>query len=376
MAIQISGTTVIDNSRNINAGIGTFTNLNVTPQPLLFSPSDGSIDNNLGTNISITFSQLLQKGTGNITLRSGSASGTILETISVTSDSVTISGATVTINPVNDLPTGTNVFVVIPAGAFTSINFTSPTALIDTYNFLTVNFALLSINPGNSATNVSISSNITLSFTAPPTRGTGTITLRRDSNSGTILESFDAASSNRISVSGSNWILDPSSNLPHLKSIHLVIPSTGILNYNGLNVAGANTHSFTTADLLLGESYEGGFAICKSSPTRWVVAPSSSEVNRSWYYRTDANTRAQQVSGCTGWFVPSIGQLQNPGYNCRAFWDSYVCATYWSDTSANPRDGWDLDMSNGVARSNSSFPCHNNPKSTPKNVRAFRCVTY
>ncbi len=30
MAIQIGGTTVIDNSRNINAGIATFTGINVT----------------------------------------------------------------------------------------------------------------------------------------------------------------------------------------------------------------------------------------------------------------------------------------------------------------------------------------------------------
>jgi hypothetical protein len=34
-----------------------------------------------------------------------------------------------------------------------------------------------------------------------------------------------------------------------------------------------NTYDFTTADAALGDSYEGGFLICKASPLRWVVSP-------------------------------------------------------------------------------------------------------
>jgi len=60
MAIKINNDTVIDNSKNINAGIGTFTNLNVTPQALTFSPADDATGVVLNPTISITFSQLLQ----------------------------------------------------------------------------------------------------------------------------------------------------------------------------------------------------------------------------------------------------------------------------------------------------------------------------
>ena len=55
MAIQVSGTTVIDNDRNFNVGVVTATSLDVPPQAITFSPTDGSSDNNVDTNIVITF---------------------------------------------------------------------------------------------------------------------------------------------------------------------------------------------------------------------------------------------------------------------------------------------------------------------------------
>jgi hypothetical protein len=259
MAIQISGCTVIDNSRNVNAGIGTFTELDVPPIPISFSPSDGATEVATGTNIVITFNQLIVKGTGNITLRDGSAGGTVLQTIDVTSGNVTISGGVATISPPSALPTNTNVYVVVDAGAFVS------------------------------------------------------------------------------GVGGNNAII--------------------------------NTYDFTTVDVPpLGDAYEGGFLICCSGSVYWIVAPNTSEVSRTWYLRNDANTRAQQVSGCTGWFVPTRPQLQNPGYTCRTFWDSFSSTGYWSSTEGTATAACIVCFTNGLAicRDKASTYC----------VRAFRCVTY
>jgi hypothetical protein len=139
----------------------------------------------------------------------------------------------------------------------------------------------------------------------------------------------------------------------------------------GLNTSGADTHSFTTVAPNLGDSYEGGFVICKASPLRWVVSPYSAEVGRTWYLRNDANTRAQAVSGCTGWFVPTISQLQNPGYLCRSFWGPSPCyssTTYWSSTEFIASHACSVLFINGNA--------FNNGKTTTYCVRAFRCVTY
>ena len=59
---------------NINAGVGTFTALNVTPSPITFSPADGATNVAVASDIVLTFAQNMHKGTGNITIRSGSTS--------------------------------------------------------------------------------------------------------------------------------------------------------------------------------------------------------------------------------------------------------------------------------------------------------------
>ena len=294
MAIKISGTTVIDDSRNanvgvitatsfvgsgtqltgvgigttgnisttgnINAGIATFTRLDVPPKPITFSPTNGATGVAVASNIIITFDQQVYKGTGNITLRSGSAGGTAFSTIAVSSGTVTISGGAVTIDPPSNIGSGVTAFVVVDAGAFSGITTTSLNALL-------------------------------------------------------------------------------------------------------------NTYSFTAASDLRGTAYEGGTLICCASPIRWVVSNSTSQVSRNWYSRGDASTRAQAVSGCTGWFVPTAAQLQNPGAVCKVWWDGLTGQThYWSNTECSGYSGAFVDITPG---STTSFP-----KGNSMFVRAFRCVTY
>ena len=118
----------------------------------------------------------------------------------------------------------------------------------------------------------------------------------------------------------------------------------------------------------LGTAIEGGRLICRSSNVAWIVAPSSAEVSRTSYNSGEAPTRAQQVSGCTGWFLPTIGQLQNPGYTCRTYWDSYSSTVYWSGTGYNDFTAWVVNFADG-----SSGP---SGKGSVHCIRAFRCVTY
>ena len=366
-----------------NEFVGTGDKLIFSPTITEFIPSDGATGIEFNTNIILTFNQQIYAGVGSIFLRNSSGIGTIIEAIGIGSTSkITISNQTLTINPGADLPNNTDVYVVLPQGVITNA-VGGGIATVSSYNFTTLNFTLNSINPSAGATNVGVSTNITLTFSGTPTRGTGTIQLKSGSaTTGTLIESFNAASSDRISVSGSQWILDPTSNLGYSTSIHTIIPSTAIQNFIGLNTTGGTSHSFTTVALALGNSYEGGFLICQSGGTRWVVAPSSSEVARVWQSRNDSNTRAQQVSGCTGWFVPDIGQLQNPGYTCRTYWDSYASARYWSNTSFTPTgappgcyNACAVNFATGAASAHSvlSGGAINSPTYC---VRSLRCVTY
>jgi hypothetical protein len=61
-----------------------------------FSPSDNSTNVSNTVNLVLTFSENIQKGTGNILVKEG---GVTTQTIDVTSPAVTVSGNTATINP-------------------------------------------------------------------------------------------------------------------------------------------------------------------------------------------------------------------------------------------------------------------------------------
>lgn len=113
----------------------------------------------------------------------------------------------------------------------------------------------------------------------------------------------------------------------------------------------------------------GGYLICKSAGLAWIVAPNTTEVSRTWYLRNDAITRAQTVTGyTTGWFVPTCVQIQNPGFNCRGYWDSYSTPYYWSSTEETASTAFLVYVSNGASSSRL--------KSATYCVRSFRCVTY
>ena len=378
MSIQVSGVNVIDDDRNANVGIVTATSLDVPPSVVSFSPTDGSSDVSLTSNIVITFNATVEKGSGNITLREGSASGTVIETIAVSSGSVSISGGAVTINP-SDFSTGKDIYVVVDDGAFTSAALGSGTELINTYNFTTGPITTSSFSPSDGATGQSVSTNIVITFSENITKGSGNITLRASSASGTVRQTIDVTSG-AVSVSGTQATINPPSDLQYSEDTYIVVDAGCFRNADGDVASGnaiINTYNFTTeAALSLGDSHEGGCLICCSSNNYWIVGPKSSETIGSWYGRTGAVSQANNVAACGDWFIPNISQLSNPGRVCRTHWDytagsntpqSYY-PVYWSNTESTSNVACSVHFPIGHT---STFP-----KSRNFYSRAFRCVSY
>lgn len=229
---------------------------------------------------------------------------------------------------------------------------------------------VVSFNPTNGSTNILTTiSGIDITFNqAVGIATTGTILLKSGSSGGTTIRTLGVSDIQPIP----NGIRIKSlSILPYSTSIFPVIPNGFIKStsgdYVGLNTTGASSYSFTTKSVSLGDPYEGGYLICQSGGIRWVVSPYSTTTFGIWANRSSAITCAQSVTGCTGWFVPSISQLQNPGYLCRIHWDTYAGA-HWSNTDAGGNEAYCLNMSNGNA---ATVPKENNYAS-----RTFRCVTY
>ena len=380
MAIQVSGVNVIDNDRNLNVGVLTATSVDVPPQVISFSPTDGSSDVSLTSNIVITFNVNVVKGSGNITLRSGSASGTVIETIAVSSGSVSISGGAVTINP-SDFPTGKDIYVVVDDGAFTSSSLESGTDLINTYNFTTGPITTTAFSPSDGATDQSVSTNIAIYFSEAISKGSGNITIRSGNpSSGTIQQTIAVTSGAVTLGTGGNThiaFINPPSDLAYDTDTYIVVDAGCFRNADGDVASGnaiINTYNFTTeADIppLGGEfSGNGGYLWCCSGGNYWIVSPVSAEVSRQWYQRNHSVTRAQEVSGCNTWFVPNYPQLNN-GHQRVNYWDSYHNSNtqgYWTNESSHPYTAWCILF------------CHGNAGSRHKTnilcVRAFRCLTY
>ena len=117
----------------------------------------------------------------------------------------------------------------------------------------------------------------------------------------------------------------------------------------------------------------GGFFICCGpSTTKWFVAPSCTQLERTWHSRADAVTVANSCMGSCGWFYPNCSHFCNPLWPCRSFWD-YRCGrpipTYWTDTEQSAGSGFysNLGSNEGVLVSESN-------KAYCNQVRAIRCT--
>ncbi|MBE9212794.1 choice-of-anchor I family protein [Plectonema cf. radiosum LEGE 06105] len=81
------------------------------------TPADEATNAVIDADLTIKFNESVQKGTGNIVIKS-SSDGSVVEAFDVaTSPAITVSGDTVTINPTNNLAASTSFYVEIDAGA-------------------------------------------------------------------------------------------------------------------------------------------------------------------------------------------------------------------------------------------------------------------
>jgi len=130
----VSATTIFGNGANLS-GIGA------TLAPIFYHPDPSDTGITFGTGIGITFNQQIKAGTGNITIRETSASGTVVENFGVGS-SVTISENRVTFSPTNDLSESTVYHVSYPSGCFTNNEGTNYVGTAYTFKALAYDYKL------------------------------------------------------------------------------------------------------------------------------------------------------------------------------------------------------------------------------------------
>jgi hypothetical protein len=193
----------------------------------------------------------------------------------------------------------------------------------------------------------------------------GTARLRKGSQTGEILEEFDV-NSGKVSASGSELVLYPEKILPYETEIFLtmddgfVIAKSSGEKCNFLNETSDVTFSFTTEDPI-GKPLEGGIILAKSGGRYLVVSPKKAEISLFWEEKEKAIAYTEEVTGTTGWFIPSSGLLINEELNVRNLWfKSEDNNNFWTS------DGYEIDMSDLILRT-----INNN---TINKVRTFKFV--
>ena len=142
-ATTVSATNV-STSSSVTAGsfYGDGSALTFAPKVIAFDPAALSTGAAVDTNITITFDQDIKfYGTGTVELRSTSASGTGIGTFAITSGTpdseLSISGTQLIINPTNNLPENTPIYVILPTNGISNLS-NAYYAGSNNYNFRTV----------------------------------------------------------------------------------------------------------------------------------------------------------------------------------------------------------------------------------------------
>jgi hypothetical protein len=109
------------------------------PTVASYSPTNAATNVAVGSNIEITFSELIKKGAGNIEIHAGSATGALVERFNAATDTthLTFSGTKLTIDPTANLSSGTDYYVTFDAGTIKDyLDFSN--AASSSYHFQTV----------------------------------------------------------------------------------------------------------------------------------------------------------------------------------------------------------------------------------------------
>ena len=252
-----------DEGGNIYTGLdssGSDTGMRFTTErdvtiPTITSISPGLNATNvpISTNLTFSFSETIVDGSGSI-LVYRSSDDTLIRSFDVSSSEVTIAGnEVVVVNPSIDLSYNTLFYVNIDAGAFKDLRDNEFTGLdsssVDSGMRFTTELDLIkptisAISPLLNANDISLNSNIELTFSEDVVIGRGNIIIYRSSNN-IILQVIDVTSPN-VSIVKNQVIINPDRDFPVELSLYVNIDSGAFKDLRGNEFAGLDSSSLNT----------------------------------------------------------------------------------------------------------------------------------
>jgi len=103
-----------------------------------------------------------------------------------------------------------------------------------------------SFSPVDGGARADVATNITVTFSESVKAGSGLIEIHAGSATGALVESFDAATSTRLSFSTSKLTIDPTANLDYGKDYYVTFASGAVKDLAGNSYAGTTSYDFMT----------------------------------------------------------------------------------------------------------------------------------
>ncbi|MEG3857172.1 Ig-like domain-containing protein [Microcoleus sp. Z1_C4] len=228
--------------------------VDTTAPTATFTPADNATSVAVAADLVVTLSEAVQKGIGNIVIKKVS-DNSVVETIDVTSTNVTVSGSTVTINPLADLAPGTDYYVEIAAGAIKDLagNNYAGTTGATAWNFTTAaavdtTAPTATFTPADNATSVAVAGDLVVTLSEAVQKGIGNIVIKKVSDN-SVVETINVTAAN-VTVTGSTVTVNPTADLAPGTDYYVEIAAGAIKDLAGNNYAGttgATAWNFTTA---------------------------------------------------------------------------------------------------------------------------------
>jgi len=210
-----------------------------------FNPAQGATGVNPATNIVLTFTENMMAGVGNVVLTPATGSPVSINSKNL---QVSASGASITIDPANDLIEGMLYTVTMQRGVLKDVEGNDFLGLFGTTYQFTVSDSsppiIVAYNPLQGATDLNINIDIVLTFDEPIQAGTGSLQITGGGGSLSI-----PATDAQVSYSGHDMTINPTGDLSWATTYTVMVPSGGVEDGGNNDFAGisGSTYRFTTA---------------------------------------------------------------------------------------------------------------------------------
>ena len=249
------------------------------PYLLAATPGDDLQNVAIDAPLTLVLSERVEKGEGFITIRLA-GDGSVVETIDVNSDRVSISAGVVTVQPSEPLAYNTGYYVTVDAGAFDDLETrgASPDGNVfagisdaASWSFTTLQDTqapgLVSLTPADNAGEIAPDAPLVLTFDEAVRKGEGSITIHRAD--GSVVETIDVGS-DAVVIDGNKVTVQPGADFPAAGDYYVTVTAGAFEDLAEISQRVLFSENFESLTGLL-QSYQSSSEIRDADPTDWTA---------------------------------------------------------------------------------------------------------